>query len=127
MGVSDVEITGTWTSSIVTHKVEYAWINGPSSDLTLLDEDGRELNVVLPDSFEVVPGVEVFLDESYVVDEKYAQVDANGNVVGYWVFHNWNCDDCLIYRNTDVGKLAITVENSDVKIVGEWTFTSAGM
>ena len=127
MGASDVEIKGTWTSSIVTHKVEYAWINGPSSDLTLLDEIGEELNVTLPGSFEVVPGVEVFLDESYVVDEKYAQVDESGNVVGYWVFHNWNCDDCLIYRNTDVGKLAITVENSDVKIVGEWTFTSAVM
>ena len=119
MGSSDIKITGTWHSEIITHNVFYEWENAPAEGTVLYDEKGAEYIVKLPEAEKKQAGLSVEVED----DKYYTQKDTQGNVVGVWKFYSWSPKGLAVHMD-DYGKPYFIIGNKDVVMQGVWSFRS---
>lgn len=135
MGTQDVSITGTWTSTLITHSVKFEWFTDydrtyPAAGTTLYKNFGadNQSSVVaqLPETMQAMPTSNVQFDAKYEIDTDYAELGEDGSVKRYWTFHGWTSEDVQLEEIKSTNKISFTVGNTDITIYGEWTWRDAG-
>ncbi len=132
MGQGDVEITGSWSSALVLYRVSYDWTDAPAEGTVLHQVDQSTMEpmseshtVKLPDAVEKTSGIDMTLDDEFEKDAEYAELDADGNVTGYWTFGGWESDEVDPYQDPSTGKYAYQIGQKDIVFKASWTYRSA--